>query len=159
MQDDQDAHVAGLLERLPLFEALSEEGLRVLAGYMSVLDVYEGDVVFLEEEAGDYVLFVAEGSLDVRKRTSGGELVGIATLQTGDSIGEMCLIDPAPRSASVVANEKCTLLTLSKEDFDNFVDTHPRSGVKVLRGIAKLVTRHLRATSSQLATYSGNPLE
>ncbi len=139
------------LSAIPLFAPLTNEELKQLAKYMFFLDFKEGDVVFREGDKGSYVCFVADGGLKVSKRNKSGEETVITTLRKGHSIGEMAVIDDFPRSATVRAAEPSKLITLTRKNFESFVENHPATGNKILKGIARLLSIHLRKTSIQLA--------
>jgi CRP-like cAMP-binding protein len=89
----------------------------------------------------------------VVKKSETGESIVISTLSKGDSIGEMAVIDELPRSATVKARTKSTLITLSQDNFNYILAEHSTTGVKVLKGIARLLSMNLRKTSSRLADY------
>ena len=65
----------------------------------------------------------------------------------------MAVIDEFPRSATVKARTKSTLLTLSRDNFNYIVEGHSSVDVKILKGIASLLSMNLRKTSSRLADY------
>lgn len=141
------------LSNIPLFDRLNGQELGVLAKYVNVIDVNPGEYIFKEGDKGDYVCFVEKGSLDVMKRSSAGGSAIIATLGRGRSIGEMAVIDNFPRSATIRASTKATLLTLTRSGFDLILEQEPTIGVKILKGISRLLSQNLRRTSSQLADY------
>jgi CRP-like cAMP-binding protein len=138
---------------IPIFDQVIADELRLLAKYMNVIEVEKGEIIFHEGDKGDYVCFVVDGTLDVFKKTEKGKSVAISTLSKGRSIGEMSIIDDSIRSATVRAKSKSTLLTLSKEKFNLILADHSSVGVKVLKGIARLLSMNLRRTSSRLADY------
>jgi CRP/FNR family cyclic AMP-dependent transcriptional regulator len=142
-----------LILNIPIFSRLKGEELSSVEQYMKILDVIPGEIVFEEGDRGDYVCFVVEGSLEVEKKTESGESIVISSLSRGRSIGEMAIIDDLPRSATVKAKDKSTLLTLSREDFDYLLAKHPDIGVKILKGLARLLSMNLRKTSNRLAEY------
>ncbi len=141
------------LSNISLFDRLNGQELGVLAKYVNVIDVNPGEYIFKEGDKGDYVCFVEKGSLDVMKRSSTGGTAIIATLTRGRSIGEMAVIDNFPRSATIRARTKATLLTLTRSSFDLILEQEPTIGVKILKGISRLLSQNLRRTSSQLADY------
>lgn len=141
------------LSNISLFDRLNGQELGVLAKYINVIDVNPGEYIFKEGDKGDYVCFVEKGSLDVMKRSSAGGTAIIATLTRGRSIGEMAVIDNFPRSATIRARTKATLLTLTRSGFDLILEQEPTIGVKILKGISRLLSQNLRRTSSQLADY------
>jgi len=147
------AAIIDLLIHIPIFDKLDPEELKLLVKYMNIVEVKPKEVIFKEGERGDYVCFVAEGILDVLKTTETGSHVVISSLPKGRSIGEMAVLDNFPRSATVRSRTQGTLLTLSREAFENILDEHPRVGIKVLQGITRLLSLNLRKTSSRLADY------
>ncbi|MBI4537477.1 MAG: cyclic nucleotide-binding domain-containing protein [candidate division NC10 bacterium] len=145
------ATVLDSLCAIPMFDGLKTSELKTIARYMNCLDVGEGDVVFLEGEQGDYVCFVASGSLQVTKTSPDGQPTVLTTLSQGESIGEMAVIEDAPRSANVVALSPARLVTLARPDFESLLAHHPAIGIGILKGIARVLSRNLRKTSGQLA--------
>ena len=77
--------------------------------------------------------FVVQGLLEVVKRNEIGDNVVIARLTKGNSIGEMALIDKSPRSATVIARQPTTMVTLTDKGFDILTEKSPLLGVKVIR--------------------------
>ena len=145
--------IIDLLIHIPIFDNLDAEELRIIVKHMNVVEAKQGEIIFREGERGDYVCFVAEGALDVIKNSEAGQPVVLSTLHKGRSIGEMSILDNFPRSASVRARSTSTLLTLSRESFETIVDEYPRIGMKIMRGVARLLSLSLRKTSSRLADY------
>ena len=138
---------------IPLFEEVDAESLKVLAAHMHLLETGEGELVFEEGEKGNYMAFVVDGELAVIKDAASGERAVITTLARGATIGEMAVIDHFPRSATVIAQTDATLVTLSSEDFQDILTNFPQVGIAMLKGMARLLSMHLRKTSSQLADY------
>lgn len=148
-------NMADLLISIPrniaMFDRLDEQELKIVAKYMNYRDVEPGEFVFKEGEKGAYMCFVAEGELEVLKKNLEGESVILSTLQTGASIGEMAVIDNFPRSATVRAKNKGTLLTLSRYSFDTILKQHPPIGIKLFQSLSRLLCLHLRKTSKGFA--------
>jgi CRP-like cAMP-binding protein len=145
--------IIDLLMPVRIFDSLDEQELRILAKYMNHADVKPGEILFKEGEIGTFVSFIAEGELDVYKKTDTGKHVRLTSLTRGMSIGEMALIDNFPRSATVRARKPSTLVTLSRDSYERLIDGHPKVGIKVLKGIARLLSQNLRHTSATLADY------
>jgi CRP/FNR family cyclic AMP-dependent transcriptional regulator len=142
-----------LILNIPILATLTDKELTVIEKYLNFIELTPEEIAFEEGDRGDYVCFVVEGSLDVLKTSETGEDIVISTLSKGRSIGEMAVIDDLPRSATVKARTKATLLTLSRENFDYILAEHSAIGVKILKGIARLLSLNLRKTSSRLADY------
>jgi CRP-like cAMP-binding protein len=145
------------LANFPFFETLTSEELLVVVEHINFVEIEPGEILFKEGEDADSVYFVIEGELDVIKESvgerAGSEPVLISTLSKGRSIGEMSVIDKTPRSATIKVRTKAILATLAAEGFDLILLNHPKIGIKILKGIARLLSLNLRKTSSQLAEY------
>lgn len=145
--------VVDLLIEIPMFDQLDSDELRTMAAHMNFMDFKSKETIFSEGEKGDFVCFVTKGSLEVLKKNENGKNVVIALLGKGRSIGEMAVIDDFPRSATVKARADSTLVIITRKDFDQLLDQHPKIGIKILKGLAKLLSMNMRKTSSRLADY------
>lgn len=142
------------LEKIPFFDELTEKEVNVLMNYMSLYELAAGEVLFKEGQVGQYVAFVVEGTMEVLKKTITGADIVITTVGQGYSIGEMSLIDKAPRSATLRARSKATLAILAQNGFKLILKNHPATGIKILIGFARFQTDNLRKTSSRLNAYT-----
>lgn len=138
---------------LPLFDGLKGNELKAIAQSMNIFEIAQGEILFKEGDKGDYVCFVVDGAMDIIKESPPKGSVVIASLSKGRSIGEMAIIDKFPRSASVRARTKVTYITLTQKGFDTILKNYPEIGIKILKGISRLLSLNLRRTSSQLAEY------
>ena len=145
--------VIDLLIDIPMFDQIKSDDLKILARNMNFMDFQPREVIFTEGDKGDFVCFVTRGALDVVKKNEKGKDVVIATLGKGRSLGEMSIIDEFPRSATVKAKTQTTLLILTRKGFEQMLEQHPLLGVKLLKGIARLLSMNMRKTSSLLADY------
>jgi len=75
-----------------------------------------------------------------------GKNVNLSILGPGEMIGELSLIDGQPRSASVEAIKKTTVLEIKKKDFDKFLARYPKTTIDLL----KIITSRLRLTHFHL---------
>lgn len=138
---------------IPIFSGLNEQELQTIEKYMFFNKVEPGEFVFKEGEKGDYVCFVAAGALDVIKFNQHAQPVVITTLAKGGSIGEMALIDKLTRSASIRACTPTSLIVLTRKGFEMILKLHPDIGIKILKGVASLLSINLRKTSDKLAEF------
>jgi CRP-like cAMP-binding protein len=118
---------------------------------MSYIRLQRGEHLFLEGDQGTFMGFVVSGVLEVQKRAETGENITLARLTKGSSIGEMALIDKSPRSATVIAKQATTMVTLTDRGFDILAEKYPPLGIKVIKKVARLLSLNMRRTSSKLA--------
>lgn len=145
--------VVDLLIEIPMFDQIKADDLKVVAKHMNFMDFEPGEVIFSEGDKGDFVCFVTKGFLDVLKKNEKGKNIVIASLGRGRSLGEMAVIDDFRRSATVRAKTRSTLLILTRKGFEQLLEQHPKIGIKILKGLAKLLSMSLRKTSSLLADH------
>jgi CRP-like cAMP-binding protein len=148
-----DENQTNQLPRLPFFGALTDEQMEVVSGHLEVLDLEPKQTVFEEGDPGDCVYFIIQGSLEVNMEAGWGENVALATLSNGALFGEMSIIDDLPRSASIVALTKSTVLSLKKADFERILEEYPSIGVVILKGLAAILSQRLRDTSESLFDF------
>lgn len=141
------------LINISLFDELSPNELGITADYMNFFEFEKGKTLFKEGDPGDYVCFIVEGGVEIIKSTATEKKAVIATIRKGNTLGEMSIIDNIARSASARAKVNTTLVILSKKGFNVILDKHPRIGIKILKGIARLLSLNMRRTSSHLADH------
>lgn len=144
------------LVSLPIFDSFNVDELTVLSRHMSYVHLQRGEFLFVEGDRGTFMGFVVQGVLEVMKKSERGENVVIARLTKGSSIGEMALIDKSTRSATVMAKQPTTMVTLTEKGFDLLTRNSPALGVKVIQKIARLLSLNMRRTSSRLADLMQN---
>jgi MFS family permease len=111
-----------LLARLPLFAPLAPATLEHLARKLASLPVEAGEVIVRAGEPGELFYIVASGTVEVEAEGKPPQ-----TLGPGDHFGEIALLRPVPRTATVVAREDGELLTLDRDEFVTAVTGHPES--------------------------------
>lgn len=136
---------------LPLFEFLETDELREVAERMYFLDLDAGEVLFKEWDKADFVCFVESGELDVTKKTGPDSRDVNATLRRGRSIGEMSIINNFPRSSTVIARTTVRLAVFPRQSFEDILEAQVQIGIKILKGLASLLSINLKKVSSRLA--------
>jgi CRP/FNR family cyclic AMP-dependent transcriptional regulator len=93
-----------------------------------------GQPVFLAGDAGRVMFVLIEGQADV--------LVGDEVVESagpGAILGEMALIDDAPRSATVIARTQCRLLPIDVDRFNSLIQKTPDFARHVMKVMADRV--------------------
>lgn len=137
-----------LFPKLEVFEFLKEEDYETVEEYMFTYEYEQGAYVFKEGTHGGYMFFIVEGKAEVLKQID-TKRTTIAILEKGRSLGEMSMLDGGTRSATVKALTKLTLMVLKREDFHKLMEEHPKTANSIVVGIASLLSRSLRNTTSE----------
>lgn len=127
-----------VLSTVSIFEQTPRDVLAELARVLVGHRPATGDVVLRKGDLGDSLFLVVSGA--VRVEDEGGTL---AVLRAPSIFGEQALLDPAPRSATVVAVEPCELFELPAAPFHEVVAERP----EVVQGLMRVLCRRLRAVS------------
>jgi CRP-like cAMP-binding protein len=91
-----------------------------------------GHVLFQEGEIGDMMFAVADGLVEL---THGGAV--IEKIGAGGIIGEMALIDEAPRSATATAATETRIIRVDRQHFVYLVQEHPTFALQVMSVMAE----------------------
>jgi CRP-like cAMP-binding protein len=134
------------------FSFLSSEEIEELCSYLQLNEWPEDAVVMKEGAVEDYVGFLIEGKLAVKKKTGfWGKHIIIAILERGAIVGEGAFIETGPRSNDVVAMESCRLLTLSNSKMDQLTLNNPLLAVKLMKRMLYIMSLRLRKASDRIS--------
>lgn len=125
------------LKGLPLFSSFQEKELVEISRFTYEKKVNKGTVIFHQGEKGSTLYLIVKGRVKVVLTGESGKELVLAILKKGDFLGEMSIIEDEVRSATAVAIEPTTLLTLEKENFINFLMNNPKTMLGVLRELSK----------------------
>lgn len=78
-----------------------------------------GEVIMRQGDPGESAYIIESGRVEILVVGRNGKVQNVGTRGPGTMIGEMALVDNAPRTATVQAVENCVLLEITKEDFSN----------------------------------------
>src|SRR5688572_20815074 len=116
------------------FKGLDDNELQEMAD-LTQLCMYPPEHVLCQEGAyEDKFYIVAEGSVVISKKMLEG--AGERILRVGgrgDLVGEMALIQNAPRAATVRTLTECTTLEMGKKDFETLLSKSPRMAIDIMR--------------------------
>ncbi len=109
---------------------------------------FAGQQIIREGRPGEFVYILLSGRVSVVKQTNDrSKEHALATLEPGQSFGEMSLVEQSRCSASVRALEECTLLRVSQADFWKM----PMVSAKLYKNIAALLSSRLRHSNEMLS--------
>jgi CRP/FNR family cyclic AMP-dependent transcriptional regulator len=134
----QDTKVRAL-KAAPLFEGLSRKELVQLERVCEDLEVEPGKVLCKEGQIGHEFFVIVNGTVQVTRKGR-----RVATLGSGDFVGEVAVVTEMPRTATVTAETPVRCFVLMRREFHAVLDRNPNVERKVLRALA----RRLAETSS-----------
>lgn len=159
------ARAADLLRTPGAMLQLAPEEAAAVAARMALVHYAAGATLLREgDQNAGHLLLLLEGSVEVDTAGASGALgasgparadaVAVSVLGPGSIVGEMALLDGAPRSASCTARTPVTAAALSRRALQQLLDEQPRLAAKLLIGLAKRTADRLRALGDQLQMYA-----
>jgi CRP-like cAMP-binding protein len=133
------------LRSIGIFNSLEPEDLAQLARGGTESWFTKGDVLYREGEIGDEVFVLLTGEISIVRRF-GEEDRTVAVVSPGSCLGELAVLDPAPRDETVlVATPAARVLRLSGASFREALSSSPT----VSEGVIRMLVRRLRGAAPE----------
>ncbi len=142
--------IHALIPKCALLENFSPEEVKLLAHFMDVYRAEPAIEIIREGEGGDFMLMILEGKIEVQKRDRWNTPQLIATVEAGQTLGEMSMIDGEPRFATCVATEPALIAVLHRESLARIIVEQPMLGAKILMELVLMLSQRLRATGERM---------
>lgn len=133
--------VIAALTQTALFGALDRSVLDALAAGCVQRTYARDQVLWYQGDAGDRLVVIAAGLVKVVVLSANGDQMVLATVGPPSTLGELAIVDHGPRSASVVAVEKTTVLMIERAVLLELIRTHPPLLDALLASIGSLLRR------------------
>ena len=134
------------LRQVSIFAHLEPERLQPLMGKLRPRRYARGEVIFHEDDPGDRMHIIVEGSVKISVTSEDGREKNLALFKPADCFGEMALLDGSNRSATATALEALETLVLMRDDFQDFLTENPQ----VAADITNLLSQRLRNVNQML---------
>lgn len=137
-----------LLQKSILFKGGSREELDIASGLFQERQIKPNTTIFAEKMPAESLYIVKSGSVRISLMAGEGEEKSLLVLGPGEFFGELALLQEESRLVTVRADTVVDLLVLSRKDFQALMDIAPRTAVRVLNAIAKLLAMRVKAYGS-----------
>ncbi|HSO32131.1 MAG TPA: cyclic nucleotide-binding domain-containing protein [Labilithrix sp.] len=142
------------LAKVPFFDGLTAEALAMIAQVTTEEAYPYGTRIFQYGDPGDKLYIILEGKVRIFREVGGMGEEALAVLGTGEVFGEMSLLDESTRSAGALAHERCRLLVITKDAFDDLLFLHKDLAYEVLWSCVRMLASRLRETNDKLTFLS-----
>jgi len=139
-----------LLRRVPLFSMLTAVQADAVAAAIVKHRFKRGETIVEQGKKANALFIILTGRARVVTSDSRGREVILASMQPGDYIGEMSLIDDEPHSATVRAEVQTDVLMLGRAEFARCLPENSSMAYAVLRGLVQRL-RHADRKIESLA--------
>jgi hypothetical protein len=127
-----------ILRAVHMFRLTPDYVLAELSGILKELDLEAGVTLIKEGDIGDCMFVIVHGAVKVQR---GADVV--ASLGPRDIVGEMSMLDPEPRSASVVTTAPTRVLRIDRGDFYDLMADR----IEIAQGVLSVLCERLRSVS------------
>ena len=136
-----------LLERHPLLVHLTPDQLERIAKVGEVESYNPAENIVQEGSLGDALFLILSGQVAVHKGPQ-----TFATLSAGDFFGEMSLVEPAPRSATVTSMSATFVFRLPHDALRDLISNDPQAASVLLVQVVKTLSDRLRRANQMLSS-------
>jgi len=141
------------IARIPFFNDLSDDDLKLLSQMLELYYYGKDHYIFKEGEIQDSLFFIMDGSVIVLKNTENGDEEQLAQFDAPQVIGEMALISPGTRSASIMTISPVTIVRFGCASFEKIIKQKPMLAINILKKAGNTVaTRLKKANQTYLKT-------
>jgi CRP-like cAMP-binding protein len=145
--------VTDLLRNAAIFKDLDDIEVAEVAEKCKEEKYESGAYIFREGEAGNRLYLIATGEVRISRDVPGSGEEALAVLKPGALFGEMSVFDRSERSTHAISNGGCTLLTITRPDFEMMLDFNREMAYKVLWACVRLLSGRLRQTNDSLRSF------
>ena len=138
------------IHTIPLFELVERDDVIDLLQLLRQVTLDNGELLFRQGEVGHSMWVLGPAVQVALSATRAALEVPLATLSTGETVGEMSLIDDAPRSATATVMTAGTAYRIEAVDFDALRDELKPVAFRILRKMAQDMCGRLRMVSVQI---------
>lgn len=133
----------------PLFYELYDDEILKIVEKCGVIDHTPGDYVFRENDVGDEIFMVLNGTAKVMK----GDIC-IGKLRKGDLFGEMVLLKDNIRNADVLVESFCDVLVLKYDDIFGMYEANNKIFSILMLNLARMLATRLKKAGADIAELS-----
>jgi aspartate ammonia-lyase len=135
------------LKRNELFKDLSEENLLTVIEKLEEEDLDIGSILFSENNNRNYMFLIIEGEIELFKTTPFGEEKRLSIFSESDFLSEGALMDDSPHSTTARATAETKILKLSRDHFNELMNSHPAIGLSILSKIGRVISRRISSAN------------
>ena len=130
---------------------MTDDEFRTFIGYCDTKQMETGENLWKEGDESHYTVFILSGKVGIKKQTEfKGKHIIVGTFNSGNVVGELCLLGDRPRSATAVVLELVDTIVLSSDKFELLGTEHPRLALKLLKHIFSITVERLHRSTDRI---------
>lgn len=134
------------LPRTGLFSGTNDRTMAAFEALARPQTLDAGEILFEQGDEGDSLYYVESGTLEVSVLSAEGRKLYLELMKPGDIFGEIALLSPGARTATITAREPCELARIAR----SYLVQSCLSDAELALEVAAIAGRRLRWISTQL---------
>jgi len=122
-----DFQLMDLLRNVHFLREVDEDDLQTLGSILERVEYDQGEEIIRQGARAEALYFIARGEVDIIQKPAEGVERRLATLEPGDTFGEMELVFRQPRTATVRATQPTTIYRWDRGAMSEFMHSHPQT--------------------------------
>jgi len=137
------------LEKIPYFSHLNEEELQIVNEISRVKKYKKDEIIFFEDEKGDYIYIIKKGQVKMLKMNQNGDEQILNIFKKNDILAEVIVFDKENYPATAIALNDVELFAIDSQKLFNIFLDHPQITVKVM----KVMSARLRRAQQNIRDF------
>ena len=152
------------LKNIAIFKDVSEDSaaMEIIANLFTTKFISSGQTVIEEGKFGNDLYIIGSGTVEIVKKTlQENDNYTVTELSSDQNIffGEVALLDPDKRSATVICKTDCSFYVLTKDNFTKLGDENPKLGLSITRELSRIICNRMRKANADIITLFGALVE
>lgn len=132
----------------PIFEGLSSDEKDHLAEFFVVKQVAAGKTIYIENMAGENLYLISSGAISISQMIGEVDEETLVILRSGETFGELAMIDEGLRAVTARVVEEAELYLLSRTEFNQLATANPSLGMRLTHNLFRIFSKRLRQAKS-----------
>jgi len=130
-----------LLTEIKMFASLDEDDRQALAEVVDKLKLDAGHTLFQAGDPGESLYVVESGEIELFIRDNAGQKIVLTVAESGDTFGELAMLDSGPRTATAAALSDSELIVLDRHDLILLFQRRPEAALHMLAAMGGMTRK------------------
>jgi len=155
MQDTIKEMMESSGDKISIFRLLNKDERKLIGELFELVKYPAGSVCVKEGENINYIGIIATGKMKFERHNRiTGKPTLLAVLEKGSHVGDFSMRPERESLGQARAIEDTNMLVLSHDELDAFMQEHPHTGIKILKGISTVLSIRLKSAIDKVMILS-----
>lgn len=142
-------------EKISILRLLDDDERKMIGEQFEIARFPAGTVCVREGEKINYIGIIASGRMKFERHNRiTGKPTLLAVLEKGSHVGDFSMLPERESLGQVRTVEDTELLVISHDKLDSFMQEHPLTGIKILKGISTVLSIRLKSAIDKVMVLS-----